>query len=262
MNDSIDQNFQSFGVGFRVSAREAQIRDLLPAYLPFDSHLAQAQQSTQAEPEYSRHYIFDCDAGIYLLCTPSGVLRRSDEVRRVLEAFESDAQLFIAEHSPRGIFVHAGVVGWNDGALVFPGRSFYGKSTLVAALLKAGATYYSDEYAIFDADGRLLPYPRDLSMRQELAENRRVHPHELNAQIGETSLPVGAIFVCRFEANAVWNPREISPGEALLALLDNTVAARSRTPEVMQTLKKVVASSPAYQSPRGEAETITAEILK
>ena len=64
------------------------------------------------------------------------------------------------------VFLHAGVIGWRDRAFVFPGPSFAGKSTLIAELVRAGATYYSDEYAVVDEDGRVHPYARALQMRQ------------------------------------------------------------------------------------------------
>src|SRR5215831_2410197 len=83
----------------------------------------------------------------------------------LLDQFESHLQLTVAEYAPRHIFVHAGVVAWNGNAILIPGPSFSGKSTLVAELLRAGATYYSDEYAVIDDQGKVLPYPRDLRIR-------------------------------------------------------------------------------------------------
>lgn len=255
MAHHIHQNFTAFGVSFHVAASDAELWSSLTTFLPYGS------RPCQDAAESSRAYSFVREGETYSLRS-AGILVRRGSLPQVLQAFESDAQLFIAEHSPCGIFVHAGVVGWKNRALLFPGRSLSGKSTLVAELLRAGATYYSDEFAVVENDGRVLPYPRLLSLRQEDGSTRKVEATTFGAETGEQALPVGAIFVCRFEAGAVWNPRGISPGEALLALLDNTVAARSRAPEVMQTLKKVVASSPAYQSPRGEAETIVSEISK
>ncbi|MDX6558208.1 MAG: hypothetical protein QOF72_1257, partial [Blastocatellia bacterium] len=75
---------------------------------------------------------------------------RSREFEGVLDAFESHVQLTVAEYAPRRIFVHAGVVGWNDRAILIPGLSHSGKTTLVDQLIRAGATYYSDEYAVID----------------------------------------------------------------------------------------------------------------
>jgi len=83
----------------------------------------------------------------------------------VFEAFETDLQLYVAEMAPRRLFVHAGVVGWRGQAIIIPGRTFTGKTTLVAALVKAGATYYSDEYAVLDVRGRVHPYARPLGIR-------------------------------------------------------------------------------------------------
>src|SRR5215471_10513639 len=55
----------------------------------------------------------------------------------LLEQFESHLQLTVAEYAPRRVFVHAGVVGWNGQAILIPGSSFSGKSTLVSKLLRA-----------------------------------------------------------------------------------------------------------------------------
>ena len=40
-----------------------------------------------------------------------------------------------------------------------------GKTTLVKALVEAGATYYSDEFAVLDKEGQVQPYPVPLSIR-------------------------------------------------------------------------------------------------
>lgn len=61
---------------------------------------------------------------------------------------ESWAQLTVATLAKGLVFVHAGVVGWRNRAIVIPRRSLSGKSTLVLALVEAGADYYPDEYAM------------------------------------------------------------------------------------------------------------------
>src|SRR5437867_5211182 len=94
-------------------------------------------------------------------------LARSLEVPEVLRALESDIQLYVAAGARRRLFVHAGVIGWRGRAIVIPGRSGSGKTSLVAALVRAGATYYSDEFAVFDEQGRVYPYARPLSIRED-----------------------------------------------------------------------------------------------
>lgn len=61
-------------------------------------------------------------------------LAQAMELEPALDLLESDLQLFVAEKAHDRLFVHAGVVGWRGRAIVLPGRSMSGKSTLVAAL--------------------------------------------------------------------------------------------------------------------------------
>ena len=48
--------------------------------------------------------------------------------------------------------VHAGVVAFGDDCVLLPAAAGSGKTTLVAALVRAGATYFSDELAPLDPD--------------------------------------------------------------------------------------------------------------
>ena len=73
----------------------------------------------------------------------------------------------VAQRSRQMLFVHAGVVGWRGLAIVIPGRSHTGKSTLVAELVRRGAVYYSDEFAVLDDTGRVHPYRRPPVLRDE-----------------------------------------------------------------------------------------------
>ena len=87
----------------------------------------------------------------------------------------------VAQRSRQMLFVHAGVVGWRGLAIVIPGRSHAGKSTLVAELVRRGAVYYSDEFAVLDETGRVHPYRRTPVLRDD---ERR--PQELRL-VGRTS---------------------------------------------------------------------------
>ena len=53
-------------------------------------------------------------------------------------ALAAHAEPFVAERAPDHLFVHAGVVGWEGRAIVMPGASFAGKTTLVAGLARGG----------------------------------------------------------------------------------------------------------------------------
>ena len=95
-----------------------------------------------------------------LLYFGAGRLGRTKDLKSLLKIFESDLQLLVADNASRRTFVHAGVVGWNNQAVLIPGMSFSGKTTLVSKLVQAGAKYYSDEYAVIDEHGLHVPHPR------------------------------------------------------------------------------------------------------
>ncbi len=82
------------------------------------------------------------DRRFHLLYMNAFLLARSPDLDDVLHRLESDVQLYVAERARGKVFVHARVVAWNGKAILLPGRTFSGKTTLVAGLLRAGATYY------------------------------------------------------------------------------------------------------------------------
>lgn len=180
-----------------------------------------------------------------------------------MEKFESDLQLYVAERAPRRIFVHAGVVGWKGRAVVIPGRSLSGKTTLVAELVRAGADYYSDEYAVIDRDGRVHPYARPLAVREGvgLRQTRRT-VEEFEGRAGEGPLPVGLVVVSRYERGASWRPRPLTPGECVLELLSNTVPARRSPTRAMSVLTKAAAGTDACAGPRGEAAVVAQAVMR
>jgi hypothetical protein len=189
-------------------------------------------------------------------------LARSTDVDEVFDRLESDLRLFVAELARHRVFVHAGVVGWKGKAIVIPGRSFSGKSTMVAELVRAGATYYSDEYAVFDARGRVHPFPKDLEMRDRGQwEQTKVGVEKLGGRTATKPLPVGLVMVTGFKAGAKWRPRQLSAGKAMLALLSNTVSARRRPERALSTLQKVVSHALSLKGSRGEAGDLAPSIL-
>jgi hypothetical protein len=180
----------------------------------------------------------------------------------VLDVFASYLHLHLAEAARRRLFVHAGVVGWRGRAIVVPGRSHSGKSTLVAALLRAGATYYSDEYAVLDDHGRVHPYAKPLSLRDRQDGKATHYPVEaLGARAGKQPLPVGLVVMSRYKPGATWRPRPLSPGQGALALLQHTVSARRQPAAALAMLQKVVVQARVLASGRGEAETVAPAIL-
>jgi hypothetical protein len=190
-------------------------------------------------------------------------LARSFDLDSLFETFESDLRLFVAELATHRVFVHAGVVGWKGQAIVIPGRSYSGKSTLVAELVRAGATYYSDEYAVLDSRGRVHPFSKPIELREEgKFQQRKVTVTELGGQSGTKPLPVGLVLLTRFQSGARWRPRKLTPGKGVLELLFNTVSARRSPERALATLRVVASQAALLKGVRGNATEVVDALLK
>ena len=185
----------------------------------------------------------------------------SDSLEAVLTTLESTLQFKLACCARTRLFVHAGVVAWRGRAILVPGRTRSGKSTLIAALVRAGATYYSDEYAVLDDEGLVHPFARPLGIRDALGRTRLVSAASFGAVVGNEPAPVRLVVATRHVPRARWRPNPMSPGETVLALLDNTLAARSRPADAIRILSAVAQGAHALRGARGEADRVVDRIL-
>jgi hypothetical protein len=245
-------------VGVRVNdpaAIEQLNEHLPPGWKPAAAPVVERLYSLVVAPVASR-------AGLRrfnVLYGDSERLARSTEPDQVFERLESNLQLYVAAAARRRVFVHAGVVGWRGRAIIIPGRSFSGKTTLVAEFVRAGATYYSDEYAVLDSSGRVHAYPKPMAIREPGTQRqRRSSAQTLGRPSRMTPLPVGLVLLTKYRAGARWRPRVLSAGQGVLSLLRNTVSARRRPEVALATLAKVVSRALVLEGSRGEAaEVIT-----
>lgn len=199
---------------------------------------------------------------LHMLFQDTDILAATPELERICDAFEVDLQMHIAEAAHNRVFVHAGVVGWRGKAILIPGRTFTGKTTLVTELVRAGATYYSDEYAVLDPRGRVHPYPKPLSVREEpTAKGKKYSIEEIGGRVGHTPLPVGLVIASHYREGARWRPRRLSAGEGVLALMGHTISARTEPAVAMSTLRQAVATAEVLKGVRGDAKQVVRDIL-
>jgi hypothetical protein len=266
--DSIDRlgwaagiSVSAYGVLAGIRVNDPAALDRLPDYLPYTwkistmSTVEQLYSLILAPPQLDTRI-----RRFNLLYGNALRLARSHEPEDVLQALASDLQLYVAENAPRRVFIHAGVGGWENQAILIPGRSFSGKSTLVAELVRAGAVYYSDEYAVVDDRGRVHPYPRPLTLRQDGKQTRRSIA-DLGGLVGSKPLPVRLVLATEYRAGAHWRPRQLSPGRGVLELLAHAVPVRRRPQPVLETLQVVAEQARILKGPRGEAGQVAHCIL-
>lgn len=169
-----------------------------------------------------------------------------------LNALRQRLHLCVAEHVVDHVFVHAGVVSWYGRAIVCPGVSYAGKSTLIWSLIQAGAMYYSDEYAVFDRTGKVYPFPLPLGRRQPAGRRRTIIIRNAGVK------PIGKhlLLFSRYRKSGHWAPASLTPAEAVLRLMKNAPAMRRNPRVVLQTLKEIALRCKAFASPRGEASEV------
>jgi hypothetical protein len=197
----------------------------------------------------------------HLLYENSLLIKRGKQGSDLLEAFDNAINLNVSQRAMPYVFVHAGAVAWNGIAIVIPGSSRSGKSTLVSAFLRAGASYLSDEFAIFDRTGKVHPYPRAISIRSEPDAKTKLLPEHFGAELSTGPLPVGVVITTHFQQSSRWKPRRLSPGQAVLALLANGMSAQQRPPQNMQVLSAALSDAILLGGIRGEADDAVTQIL-
>ena len=255
-------SFVSYGVRVGVRANKPeileQVVDRLPrGWKPSRTHIVDRLYSLVVGGEGIRPNV----RRFNILYGNVEKLLRTLDIDEFLQAFESDLKLHVAAGARGRVFVHAGVVGWRGLAIVIPGRSFSGKTTLVAELVRAGATYYSDEYAVLDSKGLVHPYPRPFLVRED-GKQVRYKAETLGTKSGTKPLPVGLVIVSSYKPGARWRPRTISRAEGALALIANTVSIQRQPEAVLKTLRLAIPKTTFHKGVRGEAGQVVDHILK
>ena len=239
--------FESFGVGVAVEAGSPEHLERIRASLP--------PGARETDPDGVEHHftLVADEFGTYGVTYGEKQICRGYELELALGVIDSQVRITVGLSAPDAIFIHAGVVAVDDRAVVMPGRSFAGKTTLVAALVRRGAVYYSDEFAVVDREGLVHPFAKPLSLREAFVQT----DHEvasLGGVAGEAPLPIGAVVVTQFRPDAEWAPRRLTPGQGAMALLANALAAREHPQRVLEMITRSLGGAVVLESDRGEAE--------
>jgi hypothetical protein len=260
VQSSTSVTFESFGVRIGITLEDIRLRESVIEALP------PGWTSIRSTDLHRRYHIGESGSG------NSGTPIDIDGVRedaftdrsRLLDFLEGDIQIHIAEFASPHLFVHAGVVSWNGRAILLPGKSFAGKSTLVTSLVQAGATYYSDEYAVLDDAGRVLAYPRRVSLRAGPHGpggrlDLRTHlPQEPEAS---APIPVGLVALLTYEATTHWQIERLSRIDGILAMSEQTVAIQRRPADTFTILGRVVKDAIVIKGTRGEVDEAVRVLL-
>jgi hypothetical protein len=247
--------FEAFGVRVAVTTNCPEVRARIPAMIPPG---AKAQTEGTADASFG---VFVEETGLYRFILRDGSEIPPLNLGDALLLLKNQIRTQVALDAPGVIFIHAGVVAHRGRTIVMPGRPFSGKTTLVLELVRAGATYYSDEYAVINQNGRVLPYPKPLSVRDGEFQGD-VEVERFGGVTGDEPLPIGAVVFAQYHPGARWAPVNVSPGRAALALLANTVAAMRRSEEALRTITRAIEGAALLESERGDATEVVGPVLE
>lgn len=256
-------HLRSYGVTVRI---ESNNRELLEdAKRVAQKALAGGLEIFESENvslEYSFGLAVD-EEGNFFLFRNGEQFTNGDSRYLFLKFFNSMLRIAVAEHASSHVFIHSGVVSWGKRALLLPANSFQGKTTLVAELVKCGAEYYSDEYAVLDADGRVNPFPRDLSVRyfDEFVREKEVPVSSFGGIKGIDPIPVGLVLLTEYQENADWAPQMLSTGKGIIEIVPHTIPVRANTEFSLKVLNKALSRAIIAKSPRGDAAKFAGIIL-
>ena len=253
--------FVNQGARVRVDVNGSPALHAVKRVLPVGSVI---QPSHSPDASFSLVVTDDVVAGAasHRLYRDSTLLQSSRRLEPLLKRLESELHFTVALHARSSLFVHAGVVGWRGRAIVLPGRSMSGKSSLVAALLRAGAAYYSDEYVVVDGEGRIHPYPKPLSIRVPGGGTRRTTPASIGCIVGRRPLHASLIVSTRYSRGERFEPEERGPSCGLMVLIANTIVIRERPRFALDHLMPIARRARVLEGVRGDADEAATWLLR
>jgi hypothetical protein len=249
-------SFEAFGLEIRFCTNSPELLERVQPMLPPGSR-RRPRSSKQV-----RLGLLEEDNDVYSIYRDAICTHDAPGREYALTILETQLSAYIGIESRDFVAVHAGVVADGNRAIVMPGRSYAGKTTLVRALVEAGAVYYSDEFAMLDETGRVHPYARQLSFRPPDGGSVDLSAEELGGVVGAEPLPVGMVILTRYRPGGVWQPRQLSAGAGVLAMLEHTIPTQNRPEQAMRVVRKAVDGAVALEGERGEADELAGVLLE
>jgi hypothetical protein len=259
LKDPATRNFavSAFGCNFEIAAcSEAQ--SVLERYV-FPSLPRMA--AGEVDPDIYIRIAPEAD-GKFRLLVNDDLVASSPEIVKLVPSIIRVLDDAVIERLKTLRAVHAGAVLWRGKVLLLPGITHSGKSSLVAELLRHGATYFSDEYALIDRQGQVHPYPRPLLLRHGRPEQVPVLAEECDAAVGHASAPVGWVFSLMYESAGAWSVATVPQSLATLNLLQNTPHVLADSPDMVSAFQCAVAGADCYSGSRADAVDAAGQILR
>jgi hypothetical protein len=254
-------SFETFGLKIGIRGNDPSVVDALVARIPADwtpqeSRVVDRLYSVVTPTSRKRH-----GRDLCILYGNDARLARTERLQELLDAFESDLDLYVAANCHQPLFVHAGAIRWRQHVILLPGPSRSGKTSLVAEFLRAGASYYADDFVLIDRDGYIRTYQRPLSVRLESGGVQKLDPEDLGAAAAEPATASFVLFT-QYAHGISWRPEQVSHGQAVLRMLQNTPGARKRPGVAIEVLAHAIKNAETHVGFRGEKADTVERVMK
>jgi hypothetical protein len=227
---SFDGSYRLLSYGFRIQTDVADVGARL------DELLREFRvPNLIEEPTYRIMPRLD---GIHEVLLGGECVQRSESPDVLVDYILWDVSARAVQEEHGFLALHAGAVAYRGSGVLLPAPPDSGKTTLSAALTRAGFDYLSDEAALIDpADGRVHPFPRPLWMERPTVEKfpdllerrpgaaRPQYPvlaEELRPGSVGAPCPVRFVVAPTYGAGAPTELEAMSRGEAVVLLCRNS----------------------------------------
>jgi hypothetical protein len=257
--------FESFGVRIALLSNDSRVTDRLRSLAPAESRpidLAEAEHQVTVKTKNGLRFTMQ-----YELLGERAEEMEGDlwiggdaDVALALAHLEKHVGECIGLNAPEHVFVRGGAVLYRGRAIVVAGAALSGTTTLLEALVRAGATAFSDTFAVFDGEGRAVSYSKGPSWTQVEAQTNGGAPSSSTAEV--RTAPVGAVVETSYTPGATWEPQRLSGGARMLALLAHAVPGEERPKDAMAGIARVLDGDPVVmRGERGEADEVAPLLL-
>jgi hypothetical protein len=243
-------SFTTFGVPMTIRVNEPSLTGRLLECLPPGA-------CASGHAEGGVPYSLTFEPPNYRFSAGANCLIESADLNHVLKAVRDALQHDVAVEAEPYLFVKAAVVARQGQAILLLGDRMSGARALAAELVAAGAEYYSDTCAVFDARGQVLPYPRPL----ELAGAAWSAGTPDGSLVGPP-LKMGMVVLARFMPGSRTRLRRLTFGKGLQALLANGVLAGGKAARAFTLFGRIGRGIPVIQATYGNAGVAAMALLR
>jgi hypothetical protein len=220
-------------------------------------------------------------AGAVRVCRNGAVVRdrlsRDLAVAYVVWALNGE---FVA-HADGAVLLHAGAVASTGSAIVVSGAEGAGKSTLTAALVRAGFEYVTDEVvALDDVTGDIAPYPKPIVLERgswplfgELGAPTTSRGHDDDQwlvaahRIGPGRVASGScrarlLVFPRYDPHASFEAAPMARAEAVIAIATESFNIRGRSPGALDVVARLVRACACYSIAYADAHEAASVVVQ